>query len=413
MISLLKRHKFSGILAATAAILLIGCSGGESGTGMQASSQQTTVGVVTGFGSVYVNGIKFNTTQATVSIDGVASSESSLSVGMVVTVTGSVDNDGINGTAMDISSRTEVKGLVSQNNYLVDSTINVMGQMVKISNDTKFKSEVTGILTIDQLVADTSIVEVSGFTDGQGNIYATYVKELASGGEVKLHGVIQDLTGTGDNSTFRIGTVTFTFHGVDTQFDDVSQAQLANGMYVYVESPNYTGGSDPLLASKISREQYADSEGSEYELEGVVTDISNLVSGEFKVNNGISIRFDTTTSFEHGVQGDIQLETILEVGGSVQADGSILADKISFRAESDMEIEGTVTSVGDNMLTISDTNGDAVVTVNQFTSYEDETSEQIRTFNFNDIMPGMRIEAKYYVDAVDVNIATSIERVMM
>jgi len=291
-------------------------------------------------------------------------------------------------------------------------TISVMGQTVKISNDTKFKSEVTGILTIDQLVANSSIVEVSGFTDGQGNIYATYVKELASGGEVKLHGAIQDLTGTSDNSTFRIGTVTFTFNNVDTQFHDVTQAQLVNGMYVYVEGVN-TGSTTPLLASKISREQYADSEGSEYELEGVVTDISNLGGGEFKVNNGISIRFDASTSFEHGIQSDIQLEATIEVGGSVQADGSILADKISFRKESDMEIEGTVTSVGDNMLTISDASGDTVISVNEFTSYEDESAEQVRTFNFSDIMPGMTIEAKYYVDAVDGNIATSIEKVMM
>lgn len=410
MISLLKRHKFSGILAATAAILLIGCSGGESGTGMQASSQQTTVGVITGFGSVFVNGVEFDTNQAAVSIDGVPSSESSLSVGMVVTVNGSVNSDGVTGTAISVATRTEVKGMVLATNITGGTgTISVMGQTVKISNDTKFKSEVTGILTIDQLVADSSIVEVSGFTDGQGNIYATYVKELASGGEVKLHGYIQDLTGNGDNSTFSIGTVTFTFNSVDTQFSDVSQAQLSNGMYVYVESASYSGGSNPLLASKISREYYDDSEGSEYELEGVVTDISNLGSGEFKMNNGISIRFDAGTSFEHGIQGDIQLETKLEVGGKVQADGSILADKISFRVESNMEIEGTVTSVGDNMLTI----GTTVITVNEFTSYEDETVEHNRTFNFSNIMPGMTIEAKYYVDAVDGNIATSIERVMM
>jgi len=413
MISLLKRHKFSGILAATAAILLIGCSGGESGTGMQASSQQTTVGVITGFGSVFVNGVEFDTNQAAVSIDGVPSSESSLSVGMVVTVNGSVNSDGVTGTAISVATRTEVKGMVLATNITGGTgTISVMGQTVKISNDTKFKSEVTGILTIDQLVANSSIVEVSGFTDGQGNIYATYVKELASGGEVKLHGAIQDLTGTSDNSTFRIGTVTFTFNNVDTQFHDVTQAQLVNGMYVYVEGVN-TGSTTPLLASKISREQYADSEGSEYELEGVVTDISNLGGGEFKVNNGISIRFDASTSFEHGIQSDIQLEATIEVGGSVQADGSILADKISFRKESDMEIEGTVTSVGDNMLTISDASGDTVISVNEFTSYEDESAEQVRTFNFSDIMPGMTIEAKYYVDAVDGNIATSIEKVMM
>jgi len=410
MNSLFQRHQLLGIAGAALTALLIGCSGGESGTGMQANNQ-TTVGEISGFGSIYVNGVRYNTDGATVYIDGNPSSEQSLAVGMVVTVEGSVNSDGLNGTALTVATRTEVEGLVLQNDIAGNGTINVMGQTVKISNDTKFKSTVPTITVVDDLVANDSVVEVSGYSDGQGNIYATYIKAVASGGslsEIRLYGVIQELSGTTDNSTFRIGTVTVTFNDADTNFEDVTQSTLANGMYVSVESTNYNN--DIVLASEIDREDYIDREGSEYEVEGIVTDISSLANSEFKLN-GRSVRFDTATIFEAGSQADIQLEVKLEVDGKVQADGLILADKISFRAESNMEIEGLVASKGDNMLTI----GTTVIMVNELTYYEDETDENNRTFNFSDIIPGeTTIEAKYYVDSENGNnVATSIEKVML
>ena len=255
------------VLGIAAAALLIGCSGGESGTGMQAN-QTTTTGEITGFGSVYVNGIKFDTNQASVDVDGTPSTESALAVGMVVTVTGSVNSDGLTGTANAITAKTEVEGLVFANDVATNNTLNVMGQIINVSNDTKFKSEITGITTVDQLVANVSVVEVSGYSDGQGNIYATYIKALDSN-EVKLHGVVQGL----DGNTFQIGSIDVTFDA-STQFEDMTQDDLADGIYVSVESSNFTG--EPVLASEIELEDFSETEGSLYELEGIVTDITNI-----------------------------------------------------------------------------------------------------------------------------------------
>lgn len=394
---LFKRHHVLGIAAAA---LLIGCSGGESGTGMQAS---TTTGEITGFGSVYVNGVRYDTDNATIHIDGVSSPESNLAVGMVVTVTGSVNSDGLNGTANAITAKTEVEGLVFANDVATNNTLNVMGQVINVSNDTKFKSEITGITTVDQLVANVSVVEVSGYSDGQGNIYATYIKALDSN-EVKLHGVVQGLVG----NTFQIGSIDITFDA-STQFEDMTQDQLANGIYVSVESSNFTG--EPVLASEIELEDFSETEGSLYELEGIVTDIANIGSGEFAVNGRV-VKFDAGTTFEGGDQSNIQLEVKLEVEGTVQSDNSILADEISFRVESEVEIEGPVVNIGTNSLEVNDSVlGTVTIVVDEFTSYEDEVDEDNRTFNFEDIMTGMNVDVKYYVDSGMENIATSIKRV--
>ena len=384
---LFKRHHVLGIAAAA---LLIGCSGGESGTGMQAS---TTTGEITGFGSVYVNGVRYDTDNATIHIDGVSSPESNLAVGMVVTVTGSVNSDGLNGTANAITAKTEVEGLVFANDVATNNTLNVMGQVINVSNDTKFKSEITGITTVDQLVANVSVVEVSGYSDGQGNIYATYIKALDSN-EVKLHGVVQGLVG----NTFQIGSIDITFDA-STQFEDMTQDQLANGIYVSVESSNFTG--EPVLASEIELEDFSETEGSLYELEGIVTDIANIGSGEFAVNGRV-VKFDAGTTFEGGDQSNIQLEVKLEVEGTVQSDNSILADEISFRVESEVEIEGPVVNIGTNSLEVNDSVlGTVTIVVDEFTSYEDEVDEDNRTFNFEDIVlePSMNVDVKFYVDS--------------
>jgi hypothetical protein len=411
MNSLFKRHYLFRIIVATATALLIGCSGGESGTGMQANNQ-TTVGEISGFGSIYVNGVKYKTDNATVYVDGNQSSEDSLAVGMVVTIEGSVNSDGLNGTAITVATRTEVEGLVLQNDISGSGTINVMGQTVKISNDTKFKSTVPTITIVDELVANDSVVEVSGYSDGQGNIYATYVKVVASGGiagEVKLYGIVRNLFGDANSGSFNIGntSIQVNYDG-NTIFEDMTRNELADGLFVEVESSNYSGG--VVMASVIEKEGLnGEAAGTELEVEGVVTDIANIANGEFSIN-GRLVKIDPGTTFEGGSQQDIQLEVKLEVEGKVQADNSILADEISFRTESDMEIEGLVASKGDNMLTI----GTTVIMVNELTYYEDETDESNRTFNFSDIIPGeTTIEAKYYVDSVSGNnIATSIEKVM-
>ena len=403
------RHTFWIVLLLAA---LYACSGGESGTGYQ--DNQTTVGEVTGFGSIYVNGIHFNTDTVSLEVDGDTTAvETDLRVGMVVKVVGTVNADRTEGVANQVIMSTGIEGLVFSNNYLVDGTINVMGQTVKINNDTHFNSNVIGIDTLDQLVANDTVVEVHGFTDGQGNFYATMINVVETGGvatEVKIRGMIQNLSGVTVNSTFMIGGITIQFDGATSFNDGLQMSDLMNGMYVEVESAMYSG-SGTVLATKIEPENQGESEGTGYELEGIVTDITNISSNEFSLN-GQRIVFNMMTTFEGGVSADIQLETELEVDGVVQADGSIMAHEISFHIESDMNVEGAVTVIYANTLSIFDTGTMTAVsvTVNGLTSYEDDVDEMNHTFNFGDITDGMNIRARYYTDASMVNIATSIER---
>lgn len=87
-----------------AAQLLL-AAGGIGGTGI-------SFGPITGFGSIFVNGVEFQTSGATIIIDGSPASEGDLKKGMVVTVQGTIDGD--TGIATTILAESAVKGPVDE-----------------------------------------------------------------------------------------------------------------------------------------------------------------------------------------------------------------------------------------------------------------------------------------------------------
>lgn len=103
------------VLAASA---VAGCGGGGSmslaglpgtgGTGLFAQ------GPISGFGSVILNGIRFDDTAATVQLDGRSASSSDLRLGMVATVQGRRGADVTLGTASSIEVWAIAQGLVTQ-----------------------------------------------------------------------------------------------------------------------------------------------------------------------------------------------------------------------------------------------------------------------------------------------------------
>ena len=415
MSPLLNRHALWTLLMLA---VLSGCSGGESGTGVQ--PEQTTVGEITGFGSIIVNGIHFETDQIElIEVDDDDTAvETDLEVGMVVRVIGTVSADGTTGVARQVLMSTAVEGLVFQNNFGVDQTINVMGQTINITNDTHFNSSIVAIAGFDDLVANQTSVEVHGYTDGLGEFFATMVNVVQNNGvapEVKLLGRIQNLARVDDLSgSFDIGGISVDYIvNNPTSFDDGLQAlDLVNDMYIEVESENYTGTGD-VLATEIESADLNESEGSGYELEGIVTDITNIGINEFSLN-GQRVLFDPmTVVFEGGDVSDIQLDTELEVEG-VYSNGALQAHEISFHVESDMELTGIVDSVisGDTLRILdSDTMTLIDITVNELTSYEDEVDETNQYFSFDDITQGMNLKVKYYVDVDSMqNIATQVDR---
>ena len=106
----MKTSKIAWGLIALVAGLGLGACGGGGGGSTAASGKNVTVGVVTGFGSVYLNGCEYETDSASISVDGQSATEDDLSVGDVVEVTGPANCTHAN--AVSIKSADELEGWV-------------------------------------------------------------------------------------------------------------------------------------------------------------------------------------------------------------------------------------------------------------------------------------------------------------
>ena len=160
----IKLALFSILLASTA-----GCGGGGGGSDPIVNPPPPPVGGIgrTGvaqgpistFGSVVVNGVRYDTSSATFTINGAAGSESDLRVGQVVTVNGTIDDNDVDGSADDVNFDDNVKGPI-QSIDIAGSQIVVLGQTVLISPETSFDDSISPA-SIEGLNVD-DIVEVSG-----------------------------------------------------------------------------------------------------------------------------------------------------------------------------------------------------------------------------------------------------------
>ena len=361
--------------------------GGIGGTGI-------SVGTITGFGSVFVNGIEFNTEDAVITVDGNVASESALGIGMVVTVEGTFDKNGLTGTAESITYEELVEGPVDDID-LDEEILIVLGRTILISNGTVFVGVSLETLT------PGFIVEVSGVMNSSGEVEATRI-ELKSGiTEFEITGIVENL----EANTFTIEDVMIDFTNAD--LDALPGGMLSNGLRVEVES---TAGivDGVLIASRIEPQESAleNAEGLRVEIEGIVTKLTS--TRDFEVN-GIPVLVNDDTDYEHGFESDIALDAKLEVEGSI-VNSILVADEIEFRVENAVDIEANVQAVDTDTGTLVFFEDIITVNVNNLTVFRDVSNDPVRTFGLNNIVNGDELEVSAILLEDGTIIATRVLR---
>ena len=116
-------------IAISTAISLSACNIDINANGEPVASLTTTkTGVIVDLSKgVTVNGVTYDTSEATIINNGLENDPSSLKNGMLVSISGTENADGT-GKAVTISYEDEVKGVVLTNNVTADNTgtLNVM-----------------------------------------------------------------------------------------------------------------------------------------------------------------------------------------------------------------------------------------------------------------------------------------------
>ena len=391
---------------ATAMITLAACSSSKDEAGApRAGAPATVSGAVQGFvGGLQVNGIAFRTSGANlrltddsatpILLETEDSIKGHLDDGMVVTVRGTVDDNGGTGEAAEIEFHDLMEATIDDKG---PGRVRILGDDVSIDDSTEILDRHGNKLTPDDLGVDLR-VEVSGHADGKGGLRATFIRvrdDVAPGTDHEAKGYVIAFAGTVlDLSFSRGGPLAMRVEiGAIT-----SPPAIAVGDLVEVSFPE--GNPDPdangiLDAVAIHLEDALEAEAQdEVEVEGIVTS----VDATGFVLAGRRVEPTATARYVGGTPDDLVVGVKIEAEGTLGDDGVLRAHQVKFQASARIDANLGSHDTAASTLTLLG----IVVHVTP--------STELRDFALASAVDGSRIEVRGYPtrDGPGIN-ATRIE----
>ena len=304
--------------------------GGIRGTG-------SSVGPVSGFGSVFVNGVKFETDGEVISNDGIER-EDQLEEGMILRIDGDWRDDG-SGDADTVEYDDTFRGPVSDVQQILDAdgavdavTFTIYGQPLVVDKQTVTKRTTLATLT------NGDFVRVSGWRQPDG-VYRASFLGLFDGTENDV-----EIEGRIDPGSLDTSLQQFSINGQLISYgsaDDPSETDLADLPLVEVEGS--ISGSD-FIAENVNKgevRRYRRGTGDDIEFAGPVNSAYSASARTFEIN-GLTVQVDNDTEFDDGLtESDLLPGLLIQVEGTFRNDGTVLAEEIDAR-EGSASVEGVV-----------------------------------------------------------------------
>ncbi len=373
------------VSALSAALLVTACGGGSgssstSSTGGSTATTQavTTMGTISAFGSVYVNGVRYDISNATLTKDGQPATQADLAVGQIAVVKGSADSNGGNGKASHVEVENNVVGPIktidTANNKLV-----VLGQTVTVSSATSFSSNITPTGLAGLAVGDR--IEVSGVAAANGDVAASRIEKEA-GTSFQAVGAVSNLKTTGHTCSINGLTVNDT----PAVVDGFTAGPPAAGDIVAVRGTVFDAATTTLTATRVvpaASDLRRNAGNGMLEQEGLVTRFASAT--DFDVGSK-KVTTTSSTVYRNGTVADLVLNAKVEIRGKLDANGVLVADVVEFRKVGALELAATISNVDktNNKLTVLG----AEVTLTSTTRLEDKTPTHIQQFSINDLASG-------------------------
>jgi Domain of unknown function (DUF5666) len=339
--------------------------------------------LITGFGSVIVNGVRFDDSAASVTDDDDnARRNDELRLGMMAEIESAgivSDGSGSHAKARAIRFRPEIVGPVFS--VAADGkSLVVLGETVLVTATTLVDDRLVGGLA--GLSPGVSVVEVHAMLDVTTGVYtATRIEPRPNAPFFKLRGVVTSIDKTGHTFKIGNGTETISYEGIAANLP----AAFDNGLLVRVRLQTTQVAGKWVAASIVSGLRKLE-DHDEAELEGTITATTFTVDKKFSVN-GIAV--DATNAiFPQGTDG-IVLGARVEVKGSA-VNGVIVATRVSFENEHERELRGFELHG-----VISGFNGDAKTFVLRGVTVDfSSTGVEFRKGTITDLANGKKVEVK-------------------
>ena len=359
---------------------------GIEGTGMiaDAENQLITYGPITQFGSIYVNGIKYEIDDAELEfVNGTGTSE--LSIGMMVQVNADWQQQ-INGVfnAQKVTFDHQVEGPIKTIVHQGEITLlEILGSTIVIASNTIIDKSISGAFKVG------AVVSVSGITNAKGQLLATYIalrsENYSEGQQIELESSIDSINerdqilhlNTMDVdvswATWKKGSLQTVVVGtrveVVGQYDVASMRVIANQVRVKNNNLSVNKGNKLNIDTIISRYQSI----KQFHLNGYSANAfeAEFLSGEpSNLANGVRVR----------------------ATGWINADGIFEVHTLRIKQNVNFAVKVQVNSINRAAGEISFLNLTAYTQPD--TVYQSKLKSPNKYFSIDDIQPGDWIEIK-------------------
>lgn len=393
------------LVAVIVAAFAVSCGGSGSGSGsMSGMNNVVATGVITGFGSIFVNGVHFQTAAALIVKNGKTVDQSQLAVGEVARIKGQANESDGQGDAEEVDVDEAVVGPISA----IDTTnadVTVLGQTVKINAGTSFgksiqPGDITG-LTMGE------VIRVDGMRDASGNIVATRIDQGSSGDPLQVVGTASGLNPTAH--TLMIGSLIVDYSSAN--LEHFASGGPSNGDTVEVQGTSFNATTTTLTATEVRRlmtdQEEEGGEDMDVEREGLIT---NFVSAtQFDVG-GQAVTTTSSTVYANGTASDLANNVKVEVEGMLNSSNVLVASSIRFEHNGAVELQANVTAVDTTAGTLTVLG--VHISVNAMTRFEDNSSAQVQMFSLSNVSVGDTVTVRGFENPVGSGmvIATSLAR---
>jgi uncharacterized delta-60 repeat protein len=344
------------VLAASA---FISCGGGETSVGIDGTGhteQIVAYGRLRGFGSIEINGVRYDTAGATFLIDGAAGSQADIGLGDILFVDGRIEAGASSAVAQTVMADRVLHGKVETLDASGGLLI-ALGQTVLVDAETQFEAALAGGLA-GLSIGDA--VRVSGFRDVQGAIVATRIaRQNASAVTLKTTGAVTSIDAA--TQLLTIGGLVVDYGNAELLPADAA-SQLAPGVFVEVKLTSQdASGTFAATTVELRRQRVQGDTGSRADIEGYVTRHVASNASAFDID-GLPVITTSTTE----LSGSVSADKRVMVSGSLDAGGTVVARRLDGTNRAPVAANASVSTTEDTELTgqlpaATDPDGDAVV----------------------------------------------------
>jgi len=417
-----------GAVTLLASFSLTACGGGGSSSPTPvtaAGGASVTTGAITGFGSVFVNGIEFSRKtglpddKVNLKFEGLQNqAEDKLKTGMIVKITGTFNSTTHRGEYEAIEFQPELRGRLDDNGVdLVNDRLTVMGREVQIEANTQFDSvRDLAELTADLGNANHPELEVSGNLDNNGVLHATRLAkkslDFSNGGLVELKGAVAAAPAPTANG-FSIGSTAIIVNN-STVFANMLRADLASAAGSILEV-KATLNAGVFTATRVEKKNAIEAElNDNLRIKGIAA--GAVLNNAFTLNgpNGpVNVKVGNALFFSGGAAATSAIVAAgaqLEVEGSLDASGAIVATKVEIELEKNLKLEGNAAAGAFNASAGTLSLNGVTVNIVATTRLRDASTNPAGALSLASIVLGDHLQITGFVTASGAFQASEVQR---